>query len=137
MTAAHPGAGPAGDLTARVTLPRSIGLTLAVNAIPDAYLLIDAPHCAFRRLAYVQGNHDLESTLTLFPGLPRVTNTELSPLKVIRNRDVDLEAQLRALAARPEAAVVLVDALAMAMITGADYGRLCDTVTRATGASRW
>ncbi|MBI5481533.1 MAG: hypothetical protein HY906_21935 [Deltaproteobacteria bacterium] len=121
------------DLTVRATLPRSIGLSLAINAVPDAYLLLDSPHCAFRRLAYIQGNHDLESTLTTFPGLPRVTNTELSPLKVIKNRDADLREQLLVLASRPASGAVLVDAVAMAQITATDYGRLCDDVAHETG----
>lgn len=122
-----------GDLTLRATLPRSTGLSLAVNAIPDAYLLIDAPHCAYRRLAYIQGNHDLESTLAIVPGMPRVTNTELSPLKVIKNRDAELEEQLTALARYPDAGVVLVDAVAMALITASDYGRICAAVEQKTG----
>jgi len=120
------------DLSLRATLPRSTGLSLAVNAIPDAYLLIDAPHCAYRRLAYVQGNHDLESTLALVPGVPRVTNTELSPLKVIRNRDAELKEALTALASHPGAGVVLVDAVAMALITASDYGRICASVSEET-----
>jgi nitrogenase molybdenum-iron protein alpha/beta subunit len=120
------------DLSVRVTLPRSIGASLAINAVPDSFLLIDSPHCAFRRLAYIQGNHDLESTIALFPGTPRVTNTEISPLKVIKNRDAELEQELAALARHPNAGVVLIDAMAMAMITATDYGRLCEHAGQTT-----
>lgn len=121
------------DLSIRATFPRSIGVSLAINAVPDAYLLIDAPHCAYRRLTYIQGNHDLESTLSLFPGLPRVTNTELTPLRLVTKRDEELVDCLRALAGAPHAAVVLVDAQAMAAITAVDYGRLCRVVSDETG----
>jgi hypothetical protein len=121
------------DFSLRAALPRTVGLSLAVNAIPDAYLLIDAPHCAFRRLSYVQGNHDFESTLSIFPGVPRVTNTELSPLKVVKCRDEEIVGHLTALANLPDAGVVLADAMAMAVVTATDYGRLCNRVAEATG----
>jgi len=113
------------DLSVRTALPRTVGATLAVNAVPDAYLLLDSPHCTFRRIAYVQGNHDHQSTLTLYPGTPRVTNTEITPLEVIRNRDEAIGREILALTRNPNAGVVLVDAMALALITATDYGRIC------------
>ncbi len=118
----------AGDMSLRACLPRSAGLSVALNAIPDAYLLLDGPHCAFRRLVYVQGNHDWGATLALHPGLPRVTNTDLDPLKGVRNREPQLEREIAVLASRPEVGGVLVDGLSMAVVTATDYQRLCRRV---------
>jgi nitrogenase molybdenum-iron protein alpha/beta subunit len=128
----EPGA-ESGDFSLRASLPRSAGLVLAVNAVPDAYLLLDGPHCVFHRIVYVQGNHDWASALTLFPGLSRINNTELDPLQVIRNRDAALTGEIEALASHPECGVALVDGLSMAVVTATDYGRLCDQVSRRTG----
>ncbi|HQB43568.1 MAG TPA: hypothetical protein PLV85_08190, partial [Polyangiaceae bacterium] len=113
------------DLSVRAALPRTVGSTVAINAVPDAYLLIDSPHCTYRRIAYVQGNHDYMSTLAWYPDTPRVTNTELTPLDVIRNRDEAIVRELLSLTEHPQAGVVLVDAMAMALITATDYDRLC------------
>ena len=63
---------PAGaeDFTDRVSLTFSIGVYLAVNAIRDAYLLVDAPDCAHLKTQFVQGQPRLVLDPDLHHRLP-------------------------------------------------------------------
>jgi hypothetical protein len=47
------------DYTLPLNLPFSIGVYVAVNALPDAFLFMDAPSCAIAKAKYIYGNHDL------------------------------------------------------------------------------
>jgi nitrogenase molybdenum-iron protein alpha/beta subunit len=132
-----PGAGeprPGGpDWSDRLSLTFVIGAYVAVNAIRDAYLLVDAPDCAHLKTQYLQGNHDWFSSLTRTDGYHRVANTDLHPWKMVAARDASVEAQLRRLAEHAGCGVALVTSLPMATITGLDYDRLARRVASATG----
>ena len=127
----RPGGGP--DWSDRLSLTFSIGAYVAVNAIRDAYLLVDAPDCAHLKTQYLQGNHDWFSTLTSTGGYHRVANTDLHPWKMVAARDASVEAQLRRLAEYARCGVALVTSLPMATITGLDYDQVARRVAAATG----
>ncbi|MBI5478165.1 MAG: hypothetical protein HY906_04875 [Deltaproteobacteria bacterium] len=124
---------PAADWSERVSLSFTIGVYVAVNAIADAYLVVDAPDCAHLKTQYVQGNHDWFSTLTSVTGIHRVANTDLHPWKMVAARDDDVQALLRKLADYPAAGAVLITSMPMATITGVDYDRLTRPVAEAAG----
>lgn len=61
----------------RCTFPYLHGVYLAVNAIPDACLLVDAPACAFQKAEQIFGTHDLMSDLLDADSRHRVVHTSL------------------------------------------------------------
>lgn len=116
--------GEAQDFTERQNLPFMVGVYLAVNALADAYLLVDGPDCAHMKTQYVQGNHDWLSTLTDISGFHRVANTALHPFHMARSREDEVVDLLSRIAAHPQAGVALITPMPMAAITGVDYDRL-------------
>lgn len=112
------------DFTERQNYPFMVGLYLAVNAIADAYLLVDGPDCAHMKTQYVQGNHDWLSALTDISGLHRVSNTALHPFHMAGSREDELVDKLTRIASFENAGVVMVSPMPMAAITGVDYDRL-------------
>jgi nitrogenase molybdenum-iron protein alpha/beta subunit len=121
------------DHSDRVSLSFTIGVYVAINAIRDAYLLVDAPDCAHLKTQYVQGNHDWFSTLTSTTGVHRVANTDLHPYKMVLDRDESVESLLRQMAEFEGSGVVLVTSMPMASITGLDYARLTRKVKGEVG----
>lgn len=121
------------DYSGRVSLSFTIGCYLVVNAIQDAYLLVDAPDCAHLKTQYIQSNHDWFSTLTSVDGIHRVANTDLHPWKIVAARDDQVQGMLKELASYSGAGAVLVTSMPMATITGVDYDRLCRPVSAETG----
>lgn len=107
--------------------PSMLGVYLAVNAVPDAFVLVDGPDCSLYKAHFIHGRHDWESTLLRVDGLHRVAFTNVCARGVVRDHDAELAAAVRRLDALPDCAAVLLTALPMCSITGVDYGR----VTRA------
>ncbi len=57
--------------------PFLIGVYLAINAIPDAYGIIDGPNCLFFKAEYIHGKHDIRSTLLDVLGHHRIAATTI------------------------------------------------------------
>ncbi|HEY3358862.1 MAG TPA: nitrogenase component 1 [Polyangia bacterium] len=132
--AARAGAAPGEvDWSDRVSLSFTIGVYLAINALRDAYLVVDAPDCAHLKTQFVQGNHDWLSTLASVNGVHRVANTDLHPWKMVPARDDSIESLLQQMADYAGAGVVLITSMPMATITGVDYDRLTRRVSAAAG----
>lgn len=110
-----------------------VGVYLAANAISDCRLVIEGPDCAYMKTQYVQGNHDILSTLTSVSGYHRVVNTALHPAVMTQSREEPLQSTVEFVAKRPSTAGVLISSMPMAFVTGADYERLCRNVQSATG----
>lgn len=124
------GTPPSEDFTERQNHPFMVGVYLAINAVRDAFLLVDGPDCAHMKTQYVQGNHDWLSTLTDISGFHRVANTALHPFHMARSREQELVALLNRMAAHRPAGVVLICPMPMAAITGVDYERLARIAER-------
>ncbi len=107
--------------------PSMLGVYLAVNAVPDAYALVDGPDCSLYKAHFIHGRHDWESTLLRVDGRHRVAFTNVCARGVVKPHDEELAAAVLRLDALPDCAAVLLTALPMCSITGVDYGR----VTRA------
>jgi nitrogenase molybdenum-iron protein alpha/beta subunit len=104
--------------------PFHIGLFLAVNAIPDAYGLIDGPDCIFRKTEWVHGKHDWRSTLLDGLGNHRIVNTLMNAEQVIKNKGDELATRIRRVSALPGSALIVVCAMPHVMIIGLQYDKI-------------
>jgi nitrogenase molybdenum-iron protein alpha/beta subunit len=112
------------DFTPRITSPYLLGVYLAMNAIPDAYLLLDGPSCFPLKTPSIQGNHDWFSTLASVGGPQRCITTRAHPSTVVFSRDRMLEGMIEAVASLPTSGSIFLSARPMAALTGADYDRI-------------
>lgn len=120
------------DFSMRVTYPYLLGVYLGVNALRDAFLVVEGPDCSYMKAQYIQGNHDWLSTLTSVSGFHRIANTALHPSMMTASREEPLREMLRRVAARQATGGTLLTTMPMAAITGADYDRLCREVAGET-----
>jgi len=109
------------------------GVYVAVNAIRDSRLVVEGPDCTYMKAQYIQGNHDLFSTLTSVSGYHRIVNTALHPAMMTDSREGPILELLTEVAEHPSTAGAFISSMPMAFITGADYERLCRAVREATG----
>ena len=114
------------DFDIRANFPYLIGTYLAVNALPDAVLVVDGPDCAILKAEYVQGNHDWRSTLLSCDGAHRIRHTSATVTNVTADRGEEIGQALRTAAEQPGANVVLLGALPMASVTAPPYDVLLD-----------
>lgn len=115
----------------RMNPPYLVGAYLAVNAVPDLYLLVDGPDCAFSKAEKIHGQHDLFSTLLSCEGDHRVRYTGVNVDQVAADFEGRIEEGLRRMAAGKRCAAVALTSLPMCTIVGTDYARL---LRRAGGA---
>lgn len=104
--------------------PTLMGVYLAVNALKDAYVLVDGPDCAFYKAHFIHGRHDLNSTLLRISGRHRVAFTNVCSRGVVKEHDDIIGREIQTLDGLAESGLVLVTALPMCSITGVDYGRV-------------
>lgn len=110
-----------------------VGVYLAVNALPDVYLLTDGPDCLFFKAEYVHGAQDFHSTLLDVRGRHRVAHTLADINSVVLDREHDIAALARRLVLESGAGMVLITAMPMASITGTQYDRIARTLMEETG----
>lgn len=110
-----------------------VGVYLGINAIKDAYLLVEGPDCTYLKTEFIQGNHDLMANLTSVSGFHRITNTALHPSQMASSREDKICGMLTQIAASDFVSCVFLTSMPMAFITGADYDRLCRSVAAETG----
>jgi nitrogenase molybdenum-iron protein alpha/beta subunit len=118
---------PAPRLGTPLNFPSMLGVYLAVNAVPDVYVLVDGPDCSLYKAHFIHGRHDWESTLLRADGRHRVCFSNVCARGVVLKHDDALAGLVGRLDALADCAAVMVTALPMCSITGVDYGR----VTRA------
>ncbi|MDA8132211.1 MAG: hypothetical protein M0011_11970 [Elusimicrobia bacterium] len=107
------------------------GLYLAVNAVSDAYAVVDGTDCVTRKAECVHGSHDLFSTLLDCRGDSRVLHTGSHAGEIIAGDSSGAEARADALCGR--AGVVLLSSLPVMTLTGRDYGKLAASLTGRRG----
>jgi nitrogenase molybdenum-iron protein alpha/beta subunit len=104
--------------------PWLMGVYLGVNAIPDAYALVDGPDCTLYKAHYIHGRHDWNSTLLDVSGQHRIAFTNVCARGVVKDHDEIVARHLRILDALPRSGLLFATALPMCSITGTDYGRI-------------
>lgn len=113
-----------GEWSVPLNFPSLLGVHLAVNAISDAFVLVDGPDCSLYKAHFIHGRHDWNSTLLDVSGRHRVAFTNVCSRGVVKQHDAVIAEQLKRLDALPEAGLLLATALPMCSITGVDYGRV-------------
>ncbi|MEE8424465.1 MAG: nitrogenase component 1 [Elusimicrobiota bacterium] len=111
-------------LSPEIVFPYNIGVVLAVNAIPDAYLVLDGPGCSFYRAMVVHGRHDWTSTLLSSDGHHRFQYAGVNVNAVAADCEAMVRDAIAKVAALPRCAVVLVTSLPMCTVASTDYGRV-------------
>lgn len=107
-----------------MNFPTLLGVYLAVNAIPDAYILGDGPDCLIYKSHFIHGRHDLASTLLRIDGRHRVAFSNVCSRGVVKEHDEIIRRHLRTIDGLKACGLTFVTALPMCSITGVDYGRI-------------
>ncbi|RME26849.1 MAG: hypothetical protein D6806_05575, partial [Deltaproteobacteria bacterium] len=123
----------ADDFSMRAGYPYMLGVYLAVNAIRDAFCLVEGPDCIHMKTQYIQGNHDWLASLVSVSGKHRIANTALHPEQMAGSREDVLTERLDAMAADGEVSGLLLTAMPMAAVTAVDHRRLCRRVAERHG----
>jgi len=99
-----------------------MGLYLAVNAVSDAYAVVDGTDCVVRKAECIYAAHDLFSTLLDCRGDSRVLHTCAHAREILAGDSSAMEQKARDLCGR--AGVVLLSSLPVMAMTGRDYGKV-------------
>lgn len=110
--------------TQPTTFSYQVGILLAINAVPDAYLVIDGPDCVYRKAEWIAGRHDLRSTLLDPLGAHRLATTLTAAEEVPLARGDEVKARLRAIARTRRASVAFVSAMPHVAILGLQYDKI-------------
>ena len=110
------------------------GVYLAVNAIPDAYLVIDGPSCAAKKGDQLVRNHDLNSTLLRHVLPHRIAQTDLEDNLIVFGDEERALRILQNIASQADAGVVLFTGMTCAVIMGRDQGRVVRSLAGQTEA---
>ncbi len=121
------------DFSMRSTYTYLLGVYLGLNAIQDAFMLVEGPDCTYMKTQYIQGNHDWLSTLTSVSGFHRIANTALHPSRMSGSREAPVREMMQRIASRPAVEALLLTSMPMASITGVDYDRICRELSESSG----
>jgi len=105
-----------------------MGAYLAVNALPDSYILVDGPDCSLYKAHFIFGRHDLRSTLLDINGWHRVCFTNVCAQSVTKDHNELIFRRLRKLDESEGPGIILLTALPGCSITGIDYEHLLRSV---------
>jgi nitrogenase molybdenum-iron protein alpha/beta subunit len=101
-----------------------VGVNLALNAIADAWLVVDGPNCVIFRTAQIQGNHDWQADLLRCDGLHRVADTDCTTERAAVGDDRLLVSRLLEVDGLDECRLILLSAMSPAAVTGRQYDKL-------------
>lgn len=107
-----------------MSMSYQVGILLAINAVPDAYVVIDGPDCVYRKAEWVAARHDLSSTLLDVFGAHRVATTLTAAEDVPLARGDEVKSRLRAIASNPGATIALVSAMPHVALLGLQYDKI-------------
>lgn len=102
------------------------GVSLAVNAVSDASLVIDCASCGEDRAGSVGVNHDMMSTLTRADGHHRVQYTNLDANDYVMGTERKLDRRVREMVGARGCSVVLVVQSSAIQLIGVDAGPLAE-----------
>ena len=112
------------DYTPRSNFPYLIGVYLAVNALPDAYLYVDGPDCSFYKAQFIHGKHDLNSTLIDAAGNHRIRMSDVTVNQIVVDRSDLLTRSVEEMNRLEGCSAVLLTSMPVATITGTQYDLL-------------
>lgn len=111
-------------LSPPMTFTFNYGVMVAVNAISDAYGIIDGPGCSTYRSYMVHGRHDWNSTMLSCTGYHRLQYAGVSAHTIAGDTEGMMREVVHKTGALKHSGVVLITALPMCTITGPDYKRI-------------
>ncbi len=122
------------DHSPRAVLSYMVGVFVAVNAVRDAFLLVDGPDCIYTKTQYLQGNQDYLASLVSVSGYHRISHTGLRcASNVALGRHDEIRAALEWIGRHDEVGCVLTAPMPAASVVGTDYEMLCADAAGATG----
>ena len=107
--------------------PRILGAYLAVNAMPDTWMLVDSADCATLRAEIVQDNHDWLATLITENGHYRIASTGVCPHTIVLDRRGILAEQFSEVAKEGGAFMFIYPAPVTALV-GIDYRNILASI---------
>lgn len=107
----------------RINFPYLLGVEIAMNAIPDAHILMDSSDCIMALPEFIK-NHDLNSTLLDAAGFHRIFHTNADIHSAARNRTGEIAASIRLLADSGRVKTLFVSPTPMTIITGYQYDKI-------------
>jgi nitrogenase molybdenum-iron protein alpha/beta subunit len=122
-----------GRYSAPVNFPSLLGVYLAVNAISDAYVLVDGPDCALYKAHFLHGRHDWSSSLLRTDGRHRVAFTNVCASGVVREHDAAIGRAVKEISALESAGGLFLTGMPLCSITGIDYGRILNGLGATSG----
>lgn len=111
----------------RFSYPRVLGVYLAVNAVPDMVMLVDAADCGTMRSEMVSDNHDWFSDVVSQEGRHRILTSAVCINNIIQDRRESLAAQMRK-SAGLGGRFLLIQPSPMAGLVGTDYRAIYESV---------
>ncbi len=108
----------------RLNCPYLIGVYLAVNAVPDAYLVVDGPECALRKADFIHGRHDWRSTLFDCEGRHRIAFTSIDPRNIAADNGFLITDTIDKMGRALKGGVLLVAPLPQGTLTGTQYDKI-------------
>lgn len=117
------------DYGAPFGYPRIVGAYLAVNAMPDTWMLVDSADCATLRAEIIQDNHDWLSTLIRVDGKYRIASTGVCPHSIVLDRRESLAEQI-AVVGQEAGAFLFVYPAPVTALVGIDYRTIVESVAQ-------
>jgi nitrogenase molybdenum-iron protein alpha/beta subunit len=96
------------------------GVYLAVNAIPDAYLVYHAHDCGYFKAEKVAANHDLFSDLLRWDQMKRIVRTNIGNQEFVMGGESKLSARVRQVAERYNPGMIFVASSNVVILSGED-----------------
>ncbi len=107
--------------------PSVVGAYLAVNAVPDTWMLVDSADCATLRAELIHDNHDWHSSLITVDGRYRIASSGVCPNTVALGRNEGLAAQIEQIGKSPGSFLFVYPAPVTAIV-GLDYNVVINEV---------
>jgi nitrogenase molybdenum-iron protein alpha/beta subunit len=108
------------------------GVYLGINALRDAYLLLDGPPCGYNKLYFIHKTHDLFSDLSRRDSNHRICCTEVRVDRLVHERDRLISQLLLRVSRRKDCGVVFVCSMPVATLTGVQYDLIINRASRKT-----
>ncbi|MCB9756235.1 MAG: hypothetical protein H6713_40465 [Myxococcales bacterium] len=105
-------------------IPFQVGLFMAINAIADAYAIIDGPDCLYRKAEWIHGRHDARSTLLDAGGRHRVVPTLVNSEAVVTSDGREVARRVKRVAQLDDVGVAVICSMPHVTIIGTQYDRL-------------